>query len=470
MSSPPETPTPTRGNRAVKAVVAALFVIALGAALAVPIIRSSDSPTSAERKREPRPRRTKTVAPPLPTPTPTPEAPRPPPSPSPSPDETVAANRFETPYPDHCLDAITPPSGSGLVAAFDGRRVSMEPAAGGETTSVRVDPPIAWSPTGDVLATGAGALYTADGERDGTLFRHGSGQWAWSPIANCAIQAGPEGIWVSSIHGPDKLLTSIGAADFSISPDGTRVAFIHEADDASVSLLFANLRRGTLREALPPTEGVVITLHGWAPDGVTVLYSVAETDGRAMEPAPLLGVAQGEGPVAFSADRTVALADDAVSRCGSQLIAAVGREGKPGTRLAFLAEGVEPDYLTGGGFTYGSPACSVDGAFAVATRGPIGDEARERKLVLLQIDDGSESVLTSGDYTDEHAQWADTATAVLLVRRPAGRGRAEVWILEGSSAQPTGLTLDPAVTYYGSSAWTVDLDWSATAPSGAPSG
>jgi hypothetical protein len=157
-----------------------------------------------------------------------------------------------------------------------------------------------------------------------------------------------------------------------------------------------------------------------------------------------------------------------VGACGSQLIAAVGREGRPGTRLALLTAGEEPDYLTGGGYTYGSPSCSVDGVFAVATRAPAG-ASREERLVLLQLDDGSESVLTSGDYTDEHVQWADTATAVLLVRRPVDARRAEVWFLQGSSAQPTGLKLDPAVTYYGSSDWNVDLDWSATAPSGMPS-
>jgi hypothetical protein len=165
----------------------------------------------------------------------------------------------------------------------------------------------------------------------------------------------------------------------------------------------------------------------------------------------------------------VALAADAVSRCGSQLIAAVGREGRQGTRLALLSEGEEPDYLTGTGFTYGSPACSADGVYAVAVRAPAGGGRHEERLVLLQLDDGSESVLTSGDYTDEHTQWADTATAVLLVRRPVDARRAEVWFLQGSSAQPTGLKLDPAVTHYGSSDWKVDLDWSATAPSGMPS-
>jgi Tol biopolymer transport system component len=466
MSTQPETPS--GGNRAVKAVVAILFVAALGAALAVPIILSSDSAPTADRKR-PRAKRTKVAVAPSPSPSPTPTPPAPRPSPSPSPSETVAANRFATPYPDHCLDAIAPPSGTGFVAAYDGRRVSMEPVAGGETTSVRVDPPIAWSPTGDVLATGGGALFTSAGERDGNLFGHGSGQWAWSPIANCAIQAGPDGIYASSIHGPDKLLTSISAVDFTISPDGTRVAFLHDHDDGSISLLFANLRRGTIREALPPAEGVTVTLHGWAPDGITALYSVAETDSRNDDAAPLLGVAQGEGPEAFSAELTVSRAADAVSTCGSQLIAAVGREGSRGTRLAFLEAGEEPDFLTATGFTYGSPACSTDGAFAVAVRAPNGARRGER-LVLLQLDDGSESVLTSGDYTDEHAEWADTATAVLLVRRALGGGRAQVWVLQGSSAQPTGLTLDPAVTYYGSSTWTVGLDWSATAPSGAPSG
>jgi hypothetical protein len=465
MSTPPDA-TP-RGSRAVKAIAAALFVVALGAALAIPIIRSSDSAPASGRKQA-RPKRTKVVT----APSPTPAAPRPSasPSPSPSPSIAVAANRLVEPYPEHCLDAVTAPVGAGLVAAFDGRRLSMAPAAGGETATVRVDPPIAWAPTGDVVATGAGALVTADGERAGNLFAHGAGQWAWSPISNCAIQGSTDGIYVSSIHGKDRLLTPLGAVDFTISPDGTRLAFIHEEPGAGSSLLFANLARGTLREGLPPTEGVTLTLHGWAPDGITALYSVAESDGGGSDPAPLQGAAQGEGPVAFSGDRTVAPAADAVSACGSQLIAALGREGKRGTRLALLSEGEDPDYLTGNGFTYASPSCSADGAFAVAVRAPAGGGRRDERLVLLDLDDGAETVLTSGDFTDEHAQWADTATAVLLVRRPTSGGPAEVWFLQGSSAQPTGLTLDPAVTYYGSSDWAVDLDWSATAPSGAPSG
>lgn len=448
-------------NKAVKAVVALLFVGALGVTLAIPILRASDGSPVADDRPSRKPRRPRTTAPPRPTPTP--EPPRPSPTPIPSPSASVAANRFATPYPDHCLDAVPPPSGTGLVAAYDGTEVSIGPAAGGETSSFRVDPPIAWSPTGDVLATGGGKLWTSEGERDGNLFATERGQWAWSPIANCAIQGSSEGLVASSIHGPDKLLTSIGAVDLTISPDGTRLAFVHEDDSGGVSLLFADLRKGTLREGLPTTDDATIALHGWAPDGVTVLYSL---EGEGEGAKTLLGVARGEGPEAFSGDEVVP-SSGATSACGSELLGVVGpgRLGRAGNRLALLNAGESPDYLTGEGFVYRSPSCSADGAYAVAVRNEMGGGRAERRLVLVTINGEPESVLTSGDYRDEHAEWADAVTAVLLVRKPPG-APSEVWLIQGSTAQATGLDL----AYYGPSGWEAALDWTTTAPTGSPAG
>jgi Tol biopolymer transport system component len=342
--------------------------------------------------------------------------------------------------------------------------VAVAPATGGGGATFRVDPPIAWSPTGDVLATGGGKLWTVEGERAGRLFAGVGGQWAWSPTANCAIQASEEGLVVSSIHGPDKLLTSIGALDFTISPDGTRVAWIHAYDDGSASLLFGNLRKGTIREGLPPVDEGTIALRGWAPDGVTVLYSIeGERPGEA-----LLGVAGGEGPEPYSGDEVVP-SSDSLSDCGSELLGVVGPSRGPNAenRLALLSAGEEPDDLTGTGFVYASPSCSADGAYAVAVRAP--SDGGRRRLVLLQVGGGSESILTTGNYADEHAEWADAWSAALVVRKAPGR-EPEVWFLEGSTAQPIGVTLDPAVAYYGSPSWSVVLDWTATAPTGAPSG
>jgi hypothetical protein len=442
-----------------KAVAALLFVTGLGVALAIPVIRSSEGAPASDERRRPKPRRMTTTAPATPAPLPSPS---PSPAPATSPSPSVAANRFVTPYPDHCLDAVTPPSGTGLAAAYDGAQVSIAPASGGETTSFRADPPVAWAPTGDVLATGGGKLWTADGDRDGNLFASERGQWAWSPIANCAIQASPEGVFASSIHGKDKLLTPIGAIDLAISPDGTRLALVHEDDSGAVSLLFADLRKGTLREGLPPTDEASIALHGWAPDGVTLLYSL---EGEADGAKTLLGVARGEGPEAYSGDEVVPAAG-AISGCGSELLGVVGpgRLGRAGNRLALLNAGESPDYLTGEGSVYRSPSCSPDGAFAVAVRNELGEGRAERRLFVLNVNDGSENEITTGDYRDEHAEWADAVTAVLFVRKPRG-APSEVWLFEGSSGQPTGLTL----AYYGPTGWGAALDWTATAPTGMPS-
>lgn len=232
----------------IRGLAALVFVALFGYFLAGPVLRSDDGTGPGPRRAAP-------------TDSGDPDQQKPPRSGAALPDRLV--NR----YPRECLRPIARPEGSGLVAAYEDEQIGIVTPSGDAVATITdvapvVRPPIAWSPSGRYIAAGPQGLFWdangdvvlfANGEFAHGMVFHASGQWAWSPIADCGLAIQDGGLWATTIDpfksGAGIELVEEGVLSFTFTPDGRRVVFVtgrpgHRGERA---LFTANLETGRIR-------------------------------------------------------------------------------------------------------------------------------------------------------------------------------------------------------------------------------
>ncbi|MFN2587980.1 MAG: hypothetical protein ABR613_07670 [Actinomycetota bacterium] len=390
--------------KAVKTIAALIFLTALGTVLVQPVLSADDEPVPPQRK-------TGMAA--------EPSEPADTPPGDDGEDTELEEGRLELTarYPKRCMRRKEPPS-TGLVAARRGSRVAIGLPDGGIETTAAVEGDAAWSPSAKYLAERGGAVFDTTGAPVGTLFFRPV-RWQWSPVADCALAVTEAGNLTYSVPDSNKRgiqLVDAPVADFALSPNGRRVAFVTQ-DSA---LWIAKLRTG---KAMRLTDGPA-SLVGWYSSRV-VLYSKSPGSGklrygRGMQPRVVKGAFASATP-AQCEDRTLLTAP--ASERDAPLAELVSRNGRvkrrvlPGTPAAYAG--------------FSAASCSPDGAFVVASA--LTRSGDKGPLVLLQSDGRFVRELIKG--RTANPTW--TSQGVLFVKfGAAGRGR--LWYIPPDGApQPT---------------------------------
>ena len=400
---------------------------------------------------------------PSPAPSPSPE-----PSPSPSPDETAGADRlsFEVPYPSRCLERVRPPR-IGLIAAYRNGRVSIAaPGDAQELTSFSSRPPLAWSPSGRVLATGQGDLFSVRGRSFGTVTT--GSEWAWSTVADCLVVADAGGGLALGLPNRSvQLLQGAPVADLSFSPGGAALAWVAEGSGSRREIWVADLRRSVASLVKRFPEGVVsVDLMGWGRANDRLLYGTASGESIRADGVRVRAIdGLGEGrPRGGSLGATVLPYLDSIRRCGPRLLAVVGggRDTTTNKALAYLEAGRPAQRITPSDAAYVAAACRPGGDFIAAVTQDSGAATGTRRLVLLNADGGFVDNLTADSGSaDEYPMWGPPGTGVVFVRRPDAGGAAQVWYIpEGSTARATTLRVASGRPFHGTFGWPRVLDWS----------
>ncbi|HEV3473531.1 MAG TPA: hypothetical protein VG408_10085 [Actinomycetota bacterium] len=451
-------------NTAAKTVAALLFVALLGGVLTIPLRDSDGSP----------PRRA-TVARPTParSPTETRHARREPTGP-------LRTKRFVQRFPRACLRPVARPDDGGLIAALNGRRVTIVTSSGESRATITdvapvVRPPLAWSPSGRYIAVGPqGLFWTAEGEvvlfANGE-FSHGmvqgsTGPWAWSPISDCgvAIEDDFEGaLQVNHIDphlAANIRLVNKGVESFAYSPDGRTLGLVI-AERGIRSLWFADLDASRLHEVKRFDSGICcVNLGGWTPDGSALLYWAGPGASVMADGWPLRSIDR-TGEVARWG-RTLTRPDILVG-C-SETLYAIDRRDRLDAEGQLRALPSDTPLSTQ---EVSAASCNVRGRIVASAR--IDGSARSQ-LVLLD-GDGGQVVTSDPDYSDQRPQWA-SGIGVLFERLPiiercehdTPECAAQVWFIpEGGTPRSLGLRLNRED--YGLRAI---VDWSATPPNGLP--
>jgi hypothetical protein len=455
---------------AVRALAAALFVAVFGLFLAQPLLQADDKPAPQRqapvKHRPEKPHRTE--------PSPEPE-----PEPTPSPEETSTTqipDRLAHRYPRACLRPVSSPGAFGLVAAYKDHAVTITTAAGDVRAKIRapggiVRPPLAWSPSGTVLAMGAqGLLWRPNGRivRIGDV-QHGlvqgsSGTWGWSPRSDCGVQVDESGALLAVganplVAGAGTVLLDEGTESFWFSPDGRKLGLVMN-DGRSRSIWVASLvtnRMHLVRDF--PKATCCISLGGWAPDGAG-LFHWAGPGASVMADGWTLGSVEMDGDL-HSWGTTIP--GTPIARCSGRLLAVVGddRHGGGG-RIAVLRTDDDPSPLTSSAERISSFSCSPDGLFMVAredARLSLIDASGDRIRFLTNVD------TANGTWSEQAPEWGPPRTGILFVR--SMHLQQQLWYLpEGSSDERHVVDLELRGRRSGRSAF----DWSATSPNGAPAG
>jgi hypothetical protein len=382
------------------------------------------------------------------------------------------------------LRSVTRPAGAGLLAGVANGRVSIAPPAGGHRIALPARIPadqssLGWSADGRYLATGDGRVWTSAGSDAGRLFEDPPGPWAWSPVADCAVGfAGPGASQVLSVGvvgAPPKQFLAGDIADFTYTPDGQAliaVALSGLTSPLTASFWRVDLRANSLHElAALPAGTCCVNLGGFAPGGRLLWFwggpgSSVKEDGW---PLTALDVSGGGSPIRYgtAAHPTQTLPrPDFVVPCGSRVLAVVGLFRVSSTvtdkRLGYVAPGRLPRYLTLSTRVFFSPACSPGGHFIAALQTAEGASPATARLTLLSDTGRQVGYLgPGGAFMDGGPEWA---TPGLVFERVARRGGLiRLWfVTPGVAGQSTLVSADSGVA----GTW----DWSATPPSGRPSG
>ncbi|MEA2475805.1 MAG: hypothetical protein QOC87_4 [Actinomycetota bacterium] len=446
--------------------LAVLFVAGLGVALAIPIIRGGGSSSSVtpgghhshgshSRAVSPGPRASRSG----------------PPTPSPSisgPATTVTLG-FGSAYPKACEHPATPPQGSGAIAAYSRPEITISTLDGAVIARFVSGASLDWSPSGRWLLSLAGHLWTSTGEDRGMLFPPGSGEATWSPTSDCAFALSKDQTELFVARpGHDAIdLVDGDLQSFSLSSDGSHLAVATSATSGSArveiaSVDLSNNHSVSIYDA-PEGDCCVTFANAWL-DNDSPLFWIGPGVSVMIDGAQLQALDTNGGGVAKPtpvADSVVP-GQSYVARCGDSLVAVVGG-GRPyptisHKRLATVAPGTAPAYLTPAGEAYQSPSCSSDGRYIAAVAAPDGTRGDKGHVTIVSSSGGVLQRLTSGtDLGDYNPEWGPPGTGVLFARKMSDSSTEfTLWYApEGSSARATSIR---ATSY----------DWSATPPDGAP--
>ena len=434
-----------------KAVLALVFVVGMGAVLIRPILNSTDvTPTAEPKVAAPSPKRSK---PPAPSPT---RRPTPSPEPSPTADGGLVSGPFRTQplfdrYPASCLRQVGPTGEQPLIAAVDRGSVSFGTTAGpvqpgpeGGSSLGKVKALLGFDRTGNLYAarsrSGSVVLSPPEGVQggDGDPGYGEISSISWSPISDCSVATGEKGaLVVLPSRGPDELVRE-GVVSAAFSPNGRRLALIIE-EGKTTSIWVANLNGTNMREVHRGRTGPSVSLEGWSPDGMTLYLTLGRDSGLSSititdTSAPPLSAGVVGAPVT------------GLEQCGDRLLGVVN-----GAIATISTRG--PNYLTETQAGYTAVSCAPNGPFLAALR--------DDDLFLLDAD-GRElrDLTTDSGFKDVYVDWGDGGTGLLFGRVPSDGGAAQVWhIAEGGAARNTGLVFTP-----GAGA----IDWSASPPTGLP--
>ena len=426
-----------------KAALALVFVVVVGAVLIQPILDASDADPVATAPTEPaEPSEQETEEPDTPEPSPEPE-------PTPSPSGGLIAGPFRTQplfdrYPSMCLRP-SEVDGEALIATVSGSRVGFGTTAGptdpgppGHTTLGRVKGLLGFSASGDLYAafTKKQALIAppegsqgADG--DSRLGRIRS--VVWSPRSSCGVAIQADGsVLVVPDDGEGSLIREgVGSAAFS--PGGDLLAVVlDEGETASVWV--ADLTGTRMREVHRQRAGSRLSIEAWSPDGRTLYLATGGTG--------LSFVTTSRHPVSASLGgaRITGL-----EQCSGRLLGIVDGAVAEITRVG-------PDYLTDTNAGYTAVSCSPNGVFMAALR--------QGDLLLLDGDGPVRDLTTDSGFRDVFADWGPAGTGLVFGRVPDGGGDAQVWYIpEGGTARDTGLRYRPGPGAF---------DWAASPPTGLP--
>ena len=434
---------------------ALVFVALLGLAVS-PVLFDGDDFEAPERP----------VASPPPTPSnePTPE---------PEPTAEPAEPRLVGRYPQACLRPVSRPGPFGHVAAYRRGAITIATTGGDVQATIRapgkiVRPPLAWSPSGTVLAAGPqGLFWRANGDEvfigdvQHGLVQGSGGTWGWSPLSDCGVHIDQTGALHVAAANPHvvgagrKLLEDVES--FSYSPDGRRLGLVLE-DGGARSIWVADLARNRLHLVRDfPRPICCISLGGWTPSGDGLLFwagpgASVMADGWRLESVTIGGERERWGTTVPSGP---------LERCGNTLIGLVGgdRFGE-GARLAeLIADGPER-FLTDESVP--SFSCSPDSRFLVVqTENGLALRARDGSFIryLTSIDTGN------GQWGESNPEWGPPRTGILFIR--SMHLQTQLWFIpEGGRAEQPVLELKR----WGK--WNVRslFDWSATPPDGLPAG
>lgn len=255
---------------------------------------------------------------------------------------------------------------------------------------------------------------------------------------------------------------------FSISSDGSHLAVAtfagSEAAHATITVIGLMDRSAASYEA--PEEDCCVIFPGTWLDADSPMFWVvpgasAAADGWTLQALDVR--AHGKATAVDVAGSIIPAASGYVTRCADRVVAVVGG-GRPyptisHKRLAVVATGSRPAYLTPRDQAFQWPSCSSDGAYVAAVAMPDGSDGSNGHVTIVSTSGGTVQTLTSGsDEGDYKPEWGPQGTGVLFGRSTAGAKRWTLWYApEGAGPASTGIkTL--AYSY----------DWSATPPVGSP--
>ena len=383
-----------------------------------------------------------------------------------------------------------------MIAAYDERRVTIVTTTGDvqatiEDVAPTVRPPIAWSPSGRVLAVGPqGLFWTPEGERvlAGDV-QHGMvvgarGRWGWSPIADCGIHIDTNGELLITAVDPStttegRLAVGVGiplvrptVESFAFAPDGRSLGLVI-GEGARRAIWVADLETNKMTEVTRfPSSTCCVTLGGWTPDGAELLFWAAP--GASVSADGWLLQSVDPETRRISSFTAVRVRPEFLERCAGELLGIVGadRFDVGPMRLAELLTGAAPRYLTPANESHFSFSCTPNGALIASTRGEVGDVSdpvgsSSRTEVTILRRDGSEVItLTPVGENDAEPEWGPPGTGLIFVRL-SDDDATVLFAAEGRA--PTALGVFVSIPRPGF-AWQKVLDWSTTPPDGLPAG
>lgn len=414
--------------------------------------------------------------------------------PAEAPAKPRTARRLLHDYPRACLRQVPPPSGAGLIAALDKRRVTIVTTAGDVQATIQdvaptVRPPIAWSPSGRVLAVGPqGLFWTPEGERVpiGDV-QHGMvlgvrGRWGWSPIADCGVHINEKGELLITAVDPStttKGRLAVGAGtplvrptveSFAFAPDGRSLGLV-VVEGKRRTIWVADLETNTMTAITRfPSATCCVTLGGWTLDGAELLFWAAS--GASVSADGWLLQSVDPETRRISSFTAVRVRPEFLDRCGGDLLGIVGgdRFDVGPMRLGKLQAGAGPSYLTPRTESHFSFSCTATGALIATARGevrdgsdPVGSTSRTEVTILRA--DGSEVItLTPAEMSDAAPEWGPPGTGLIFVRLSDGDATV-LFAAEGRTPTALGVSVSiPRPNF----AWQQVLDWSASPPDGLP--